>query len=53
MNIEATELLKALKDQPAHEPPKRVTDEQKVEVANELHEWLMGEGANRAGKTRA
>jgi len=40
MNIEPTNLFKALKDQPAHEPPKPVTTEQKVEVANELHEWL-------------
>jgi len=44
MNIEPTNLFKALKGQPTHEPPKRVTEEQKVEVANELHEWLNDSG---------
>jgi len=40
MNIEPTNLFKALKDQPAHEPPKPVTDEQKVEVANDGRDAL-------------
>jgi len=40
MNIEPTNLFKALMDQPAPEPPKDVPDEKKVEVANELHDWL-------------
>jgi len=53
MNIEATELFKALKDQPVHEPPKPVTTEQKVEVANELHEWLNDGSESRADETRA
>ena len=35
MNIDHTELLKALKH-PQPEP----TDEEKIEAANELHEWL-------------
>lgn len=45
MNIEATELFKALKDQPAHELPKDVPTEKKVEAANELHDWIGKPGS--------
>jgi len=40
MKIEPTNLLKALKEKPGREPAKDVSVEEKVEVANELHEWL-------------
>lgn len=46
MNIDHTNLLKALKHE---EPqPKEPTDAEKIEVANELHDWLKDSGA--AGK---
>ena len=35
MNIDNTNLLKALKRE-----PKEPTDAEKIEAANELHEWL-------------
>ena len=37
MNIDHTNLLKALKRE-----PKEPTDAEKIEVANELHDWLHG-----------
>ena len=43
MMIEDTELLKALKKG----EPKEPTDEEKIEAANELHEWLHGKDADR------
>ena len=36
MDIEHTDLLKALK----HDPQTDIPDAEKVEAANELHEWL-------------
>ena len=36
MNIDHTNLLKALK----HEEPHDISDAEKIEAANELHEWL-------------
>ena len=40
MNIDHTNLLKALKRE---EPqPPEPTDAEKIEAANELHEWLTG-----------
>ena len=36
MNIDNTELLKALK----HEEPHDIPDKEKIEAANELHDWL-------------
>ena len=39
MKIDNTELLKALK----REQPKEPTDAEKIEAANELHEWLTGD----------
>ena len=45
MTIEDTELLKALKkDKPQ---PKKPADTEKVEAANELHDWLRGKDADR------
>ena len=42
MNIDQANLLKALKKG----EPKEPTDAEKIEAANELHEWLTGkEGA--------
>lgn len=38
MNIDNTNLLKALKRE-----PKEPTDAEKIEAANELHEWLTGD----------
>ena len=38
MNIDNTELLKALKKPHPSEP----TDAEKIEAANELHDWLTG-----------
>ena len=38
MNIDNTNLLKALKRE-----TKEPTDAEKIEAANELHEWLTGE----------
>ena len=40
MNIDHTNLLKALKK----DEPKEPTDAEKVEVANELHDWLTNTG---------
>ena len=40
MNIDNTELLKALKK----EQPKEPTDAEKIEAANELHDWLTNTG---------
>ena len=38
MTVDNTELLKALKKPHPSEP----TDAEKIEAANELHEWLTG-----------
>ena len=46
MNIDHTNLLKALK----HEEPKEPTDADKIEAANELHEWLTGDAKSQANK---
>ena len=43
MNIDHTNLLKALK----HPKPKEPTDAEKIEAANELHDWLHGKDADR------
>ena len=40
MNIDHTNLLKALK----HEEPHDIPDAEKIEAANELHEWLTNAG---------
>ena len=39
MNIDHTNLLKALK----REEPHDISDAEKIEAANELHEWLTGD----------
>ena len=44
MNLDHTELLKALKK--GHQP-KEPTDAEKIEAANELHEWLHDKDADR------
>ena len=41
MNIDHTELLDALKREELKEP----TDAEKIEAANELHDWLKAGGA--------
>ena len=43
MNIDDTNLLEALKKQHPSEP----TDAEKVEAANELHEWLHDGGSEK------
>jgi len=45
MKIEPTNPLKALKEKPSREAAKDVSVEEKVEAANELHEWLNDRGA--------
>jgi len=53
MKIEPTNLLKALKEKPSQEAAKDVSVDAKVEVANELHEWLNDRDAAAAGDSRA
>ena len=45
MNLDHTELLKALKKQQPH--PSEPTDAEKIEAANELHDWLHDKDADR------
>jgi len=52
VDIEPTNLLKALKEKTAHEAVKDVSVDAKVEVANELHEWLNDRGAVAVGCNR-
>jgi len=49
MEIEPTNLLKALKEKPSREAAKDVSVEEKVEAANELHEWLGDRRAAEIG----
>ena len=44
MMIEDTELLRALKK--GEPQPKEPTDAEKIEAANELHEWLHSKDAD-------
>ena len=48
MNIDHTNLLKALKK----DEPKEPTDAEKCEVANELHDWLTGNKQDSNEKSR-
>ena len=41
MNVDDTMLLEALKRE-RKMPYKDISDEEKVEAANEIHEWLTG-----------
>ena len=45
MTVDNTELLKALKKQQPH--PSEPTDAEKIEAANELHDWLHDKDADR------
>ena len=46
MNIDHTKLLKALKQEEPHDIP----DKEKIEAANELHEWLTGDAEKSSEK---
>ena len=41
MKVDDTQLLKALKRE-RKKPYKDISDEEKIEAANEIHEWLTG-----------
>ena len=47
MKVEDTELLAALKRE-VKDPQKDIPDEEKVKVAEEVHEWLKGKQGAKA-----